>query len=62
MATEVLVDMGERGSVWLKPKAAAAHYGVSRRTIYHWIDKGALEKTTVGGKPKTGVRVKCDKR
>lgn len=53
--------MGDKVVV-LKIRQAAEHYGVSRRTIHHWIAKGALEKTTVGGKPKTGVRVKCEKQ
>src|SRR4029450_2264007 len=45
-----------RDNAWKAAKASAAREGVSSRTIHHWIQKGAVEKTRLA--PATGVRVR----
>ena len=33
----------------VSPEEAAEYLVVPRRTVYHWIDKGALQAVRVGG-------------
>jgi predicted site-specific integrase-resolvase len=45
--------------LWLKPAELAAREGVSRATVWRWIDKGLLEVARRA--PATGVRVRDPK-
>ena len=41
---------------WLRPQQLADREGVSRRTVWAWVEKGIVEDRRLA--PKTGVRVR----
>jgi predicted DNA-binding transcriptional regulator AlpA len=49
-------EPGEPERQWLKPSKLAAEHGVSRSTVWRWVDKGLVEARRVA--PKTGVQVR----
>lgn len=47
--TPVVADLTTYPRKFLSPIQLACYIGVSRRTIYHHIDKGALRARRIGG-------------
>lgn len=51
-----IVDLGTYAKKYVTPAQLACYVGITRRTMYHHIDKGALPVVKIGGVLRIRIR------
>lgn len=55
--TTPIADLATYRGKYISPLQLALYIGVTRRTVYNWIDKGALKSKKIGGVVRIPIRI-----